>query len=146
MEKNKREMDDNVTFPPPLGPTRATFEPGFSFNVIPCNSNSVIRFQSWSSKIVKSWLTMVMLIEKLNSPKKNVCSILNCSKVGLNKYHSLPWAMPIYVLVKSQILNNLQADKIAGLNYKRFIFYFPHVLMLLFFIFIHLQILKRRTH
>lgn len=38
-EKNgkKRERDDNVTFPPPLGPTSATFEPGFNFNVIPCN-------------------------------------------------------------------------------------------------------------
>lgn len=27
--------DIEFTFPPPLGPTRATFEPGCSFNVIP---------------------------------------------------------------------------------------------------------------
>lgn len=34
--RNKEVKDvKGFTFPPPLGPTRATFDPGFSFSVIP---------------------------------------------------------------------------------------------------------------
>lgn len=54
-ERNFKKLrnDINVTLPPPLGPTRATFEPGLSFNVIPCSLTDNKNMRSFKFKIEK---------------------------------------------------------------------------------------------